>query len=89
MEKPSQWTCKLDSTKVLSEQLTKQVIKIETYQLKRSIEDGTVGDHPVNILVEGVRGTAWYSLATRGLVKGGGVGGGVGRMMCCNSYSNS
>ena len=36
----------------------------------------------------GVRGTAWYSLATRGLVFGGGVGGGVGRMVCCNSYSN-
>ena len=36
----------------------------------------------------GVRGTAWYSLATRGLVMGGGVGGGVGRMVCCNSYSN-
>ena len=35
-----------------------------------------------------VRGTAWYSLATRGLVFGGGVGGGVGRMVCCNSYSN-
>ena len=28
-----------------------------------------------------VRGTAWYSLATRGLVFGGGVGGGVGRMV--------
>ena len=37
----------------------------------------------------GVRGTAWYSLATRGLVWGGGVCGGVGRMVCCNSYSNS
>ena len=36
-----------------------------------------------------VRGTAWYSLATRGLVIGGGVGGGVGRMVYCNSYSNS
>ena len=36
-----------------------------------------------------VRGTAWYSLATRGLVKGGGVGGGVGRMVHCNSYSDS
>ena len=35
-----------------------------------------------------VRGTAWYSLATRGLVLGGGVGGGVGRMMHCNSYSD-
>ena len=35
-----------------------------------------------------VRGTAWYSLATRGLVIGGGVGGGVGRMVCCSSYSN-
>ena len=35
-----------------------------------------------------VRGTAWYSLATRGLVMGGGVGGGVGRMMHCNSYSD-
>ena len=35
-----------------------------------------------------VRGTAWYSLATRGLVMGGGVGGRVGRMVCCNSYSN-
>ena len=35
-----------------------------------------------------VRGTAWYSLATRGLVKGGGVGGGVGRMFHCNSYSD-
>ena len=37
----------------------------------------------------GVRGTAWYSLATRGLVLGGGVGGGVGRMVHCNSYSDS
>ena len=36
-----------------------------------------------------VRGTAWYSLATRGLVMGGGVGGGVGRMVHCNSYSDS
>ena len=35
-----------------------------------------------------VRGTAWYSLATRGLVMGGGVGGGVGRMVCCSSHSN-
>ena len=35
-----------------------------------------------------VRGTAWYSLATRGLVLRGGVGGGVGRMVYCNSYSN-
>ena len=35
-----------------------------------------------------VRGTAWYSLATRGLVLGGGVGGGVGRMVHCNSYSD-
>ena len=36
-----------------------------------------------------VRGTAWYSLATRGLVLGGGVGGGVGRMVHCNSYSDN
>ena len=36
-----------------------------------------------------VRGTAWYSLATRGLVMGGGVGGGVGRMVHCNSYSDN
>ena len=35
-----------------------------------------------------VRGTAWYSLATRGLVIGGEVGGGVGRMVYCNSYSD-
>ena len=35
-----------------------------------------------------VGGTAWYSLATRGLVIGGGVGGGVGRMVHCNSYSD-
>ena len=35
-----------------------------------------------------VRGTAWYSLATRGLVMGGGVGGGVGRIVHCNSYSD-
>ena len=35
-----------------------------------------------------VRGTAWYSLATRGLVMGGGVGGGVGSMAHCNSYSD-
>ena len=35
-----------------------------------------------------VRGTAWYSLATRGLVWGGGVGGGVGRMVSCESHSN-
>ena len=35
-----------------------------------------------------VRGTAWYSLATRGLVMGGGVGGGVGRMFHCKSYSD-
>ena len=39
-------------------------------------------------VTEFVRGTAWYSLATRGLVWGGGVGGGVGRMVCCKSYSN-
>ena len=38
---------------------------------------------------EGVRGTAWYSLATRCLVLGGGVGGGVGRMVHCNSYSDN
>ena len=36
-----------------------------------------------------VRGTAWYSLATRGLVMGGGVGGGVGRMVHCDSYSDN
>ena len=36
-----------------------------------------------------VRGTAWYSLATRVLVIGGGVGGGVGRVVHCNSYSDS
>ena len=36
-----------------------------------------------------VRGTAWYSLATGGLVLGGGVGGGVGRMVHCNSYSDN
>ena len=35
-----------------------------------------------------VRGTAWYSLATRGLVLGGGVGGGVGSMVHCNRYSD-
>ena len=35
-----------------------------------------------------VRGTAWYSMVTRGLVIGGGVGGGVGRMVHCNSYSD-
>ena len=35
-----------------------------------------------------VRGTAWYSLATGGLVLGGGVGGGVGRIVHCNSYSD-
>ena len=35
---------------------------------------------------QSVRGTAWYSLATRGLVMGGGVGGGVGRIVHCNSY---
>ena len=38
--------------------------------------------------VQAVRGTAWYSLATRGLVLGGGVGGGVGRMVHCKSYSD-
>ena len=37
---------------------------------------------------ESVGGTAWYSVATRGLVLGGDVGGRVGRMVCCNSYSN-
>ena len=35
-----------------------------------------------------VRGTAWYSLATRGLVWRGGVGGGVGSVVSCSSYSN-
>ena len=35
-----------------------------------------------------VRGTAWYSLATRGLVMEGGVGGGVGSMMHCKGYSD-
>ena len=38
--------------------------------------------------MDNVRGTAWYSLATRGLVIGGGVGGGVGRMVHCNSNSD-
>ena len=36
-----------------------------------------------------VRVTAWYSLSTRGLVVGGGVGGGVGSMVHCNSYSDN
>ena len=36
-----------------------------------------------------VTGMAWYSLATRGLVMGGGVGGGVGRMVHCTRYSDS
>ena len=45
-----------------------------------------LGCHPIN--QNPVRGTAWYSLATRGLVMGGGVGGGVGRMVHCNSYSD-
>ena len=35
-----------------------------------------------------VRGTAWYSLATRGLVMGGGDGGGVGSIVDCNGYSD-
>ena len=35
-----------------------------------------------------VRGTAWYSLVTRALVRGGGVGGEVGGMVHCKSYSN-
>ena len=43
----------------------------------------------LQVMASGVRGTAWYSLATRGLVIGGGVGGGVGRMLHCNSYSDS
>ena len=34
-----------------------------------------------------VRGTAWYSLDIRGLVLGE-VGGGVGRMVYCNRYSD-
>ena len=37
---------------------------------------------------KGVRGAAQYLLDTRGLVVGGGVGGGVGRMLHCNGYSN-
>ena len=41
------------------------------------------------IISKPVRGTAWYSLATRGLVLGGGVGGGVGRMVHCNGYSDN
>ena len=36
-----------------------------------------------------VRGAAQYLLDTRGLVVGGGVGGGVGSMVHCNSYSDS
>ena len=40
------------------------------------------------LYTESVRGTAWYLLATRGLVMGGGVGGGVGRMVHCKSYSD-
>ena len=40
-------------------------------------------------LIQIVRGTAWYSLATRGLVFGGGVGGGVGRMVHCNGNSDN
>ena len=39
-------------------------------------------------VIDAVRGTAWYSLATRGLVMGDGVGGGVGSMVSCNGYSN-
>ena len=42
----------------------------------------------INQLPLFVRGTAWYSLATRGLVLGGGVGGGVGRMVGCNGNSD-
>ena len=42
----------------------------------------------LNLWIYIVRGTAWYSLATRGLVLGGGVGGGVGSMVHCNSYSD-
>ena len=34
-----------------------------------------------------VRGTAQYLLSTRGLVEGGGVGGGVGSMVSCRGYS--
>ena len=34
------------------------------------------------------QGYCLYSLATRGLVLGGGVGGGVGSMVHCNSYSD-
>ena len=35
-----------------------------------------------------VRGTAQHLLSTRGLVGRGGVGGGVGRMVHCDSYSD-
>ena len=56
--------------------------------LKMSRKMGKKLKEPGKTLSEGVRGTAWYSLATRGLVLGGGVGGGVGRMVHCNSYSD-
>ena len=35
-----------------------------------------------------VRGAAQYLLSTRGLMGRGGVSGGVGNMVGCNSYSN-
>ena len=56
----------------------------------KGYEDGLERDPMFvsKVVKGGVRGTAWYSLATRGLVVGGGVGGGVGRMVHCNSYSD-
>ena len=54
---------------------------------ERMIKHNGKGSHDGKSVI--VRGTAWYSLATRGLVLGGGVGGGVGRMVHCNSYSDN
>ena len=74
-------------------------LRISLSEVKGDAFMGTLGvdrmeDHPVvkmvgDKVVDTVRGTAWYSLVTRGLVMGGGVGGGVGRMVHCNSYSDN
>ena len=59
-----------------------------TTVLKKNMRQTLNNSRLTSITDLAVRGTAWYSLATRGLVMGGGVGGGVGRMVYCNSYSN-
>ena len=66
-------------------------LQLQDRNLSGNVVESWVSGFMINLKIEltdAVRGTAWYSLATRGLVLGGGVGGGVGRMVHCNSYSD-